>query len=168
VLSIPVIYPGAFWIISIILLAVTACLGLWVFGFSSIREFISLMRAKQANDEWRPVLHALYAGVILMLVIILALMMKVAPRRRIFMGAFCTLLVLAVIGQSWTGILMLFDGHSGSVLRFNRLQANRGVAIPFNKPLPPPTTRPAGSPVAVPSTTHTLQTPTPAPIPVNP
>lgn len=166
-LSIPVIYPGVFWIAAVLLLAVTAGLGLWVFGFSSIGEFISLLRTKQANDEWRPVLHVWYGAIIIALVVVLGVMMKIAPRRRLFMGMLCTLLVLAVVGQSWTGILMLFDGHPGSILRFNRLQANRPIAAIPTRPLPP-STRPAVTPLPVPATTHTLQTPAPTTIPVNP
>lgn len=159
-LSIPVIYPGAFWVLAIILLASTVFTGLWVFGFRSAGDFLSLIRTKQANEEWRPVLHAWYGLAIVGLAIVLGLMMKIWPRRRVIMGMLCTLLLIAVVGQVWTGVLMLFDGHSGSVLRFNRLPANRPLAvIPFKQPSAPnklpPTT------VNVPATAHTLEAPTP-------
>lgn len=163
-LSIPVIYPGAFWIAAILLLVATGITGLWVFGFRSIGDVISLIRSKQANDEWRPVLHIWYAASILALAIVLGLVMKIWPRRRLIMGMLCTLLVLAVAGQAWTGILMLYDGNSGSVLRFNRLPANRPIGIMPIKPLVP-ATKPVENGVTVPATTHTLQTPAPTKMP---
>lgn len=163
-LSIPIIYPGAFWIVSVLLLLVTAAIGLWVFGVRSVNDLLTLLRSKQVNDEWRPVLH-LYAGAsLIFLAMVLGLVMKIWPRRRLIMGMLCTLILIAVVAQSWIGILMLFDGNTGPVLRFNRLPANRGVLVDPIKPLPP-ATRPVEPAIQVPDGVHKLETPTPTSIP---
>jgi hypothetical protein len=159
-LSIPVIYPGAFWLIGVLLLVGAAVLGLSLVGVHGPRHLLSEVRTNQANDEWRPVLHIYYGASLIALTVVLGMVMKIWPRRRVIMGMLCTLLVMAVVGQAWTGILMLFDGNTGSVLRFNRLPANRPIAVIPVKPLAP-ATRPAEG-VQVPATTHTLETPAPA------
>ena len=120
------------------------------------------MRSKQVNDEWRPVLHLYGGAALILLALVLGTMMKIWPRRRLIMGMLCTLILIAVAAQSWIGILMLFDGNTGSVLRFNRLPANRPIMVIPIKPLP---TRPIESEIRVPAGVHTLETPTPTSIP---
>ncbi len=160
-LSIPIIYPGAFWVLSVLTLILAAALGLWVFGVSGPADFFSRIANKQSNDEWRPVLHVYYGVSLVVLAIVLGLVMKFWPRRRVIMGMLCTLLILAVIGQAWTGVLMLFDGQTGSVLRFNRLPANRPVGeLPF-VPLAP-ATMPVQDTIEVPDTVPTLGIPEPS------
>ncbi len=163
-LSIPVIYPGAFWILALVLLLVTATVGLSVMSVSTPGELMSALRQKQQNDEWRPVLHIYYGLSIIGLAAILGMVMKVWPRRRLIMGMLCTLMLIAIVCQAWTGTLMLFDGQSGPILRFNRALANRPVGVIPVKPLPP-STRPVEP--AIPATTHTLQTPVPTSVPAN-
>ena len=160
-LSIPVIYPGAFWILSVLALVLAAGLGLSLLGVSGPADLVSEMRNKQANDDWRPVLHIYYGGSMLVLAAVLGIVMKIWPRRRVIMGMLCTLLILAIAAQAWTGVLMLLDGHGGSVLRFNRLSANRPVGV-IRLPQVAPATRPADNTAALPATTHTLETPAPA------
>ena len=163
-LAIPVIYPGAFWVAGVLFLLVTVAMGLWVFGVRSAHDLLTLMRSKQVNDEWRPVLHLYGGAALILLALVLGTVMKIWPRRRLIMGMLCTLILIAVAAQSWIGILMLFDGNTGSVLRFNRLPANRPIVLPPLKALPP-ATRSTESEIRVPAGVHTLETPTPASIP---
>lgn len=155
-LAIAIIYPGTLWIIAVLLSLAAAALGLWLFGVSSVGDLVSKVRSNQGNDHWRPVLHVYYGLSIIALSILTGIVMRLWPRRRLLMGILCTLLVLAVIGQAWTGTIMLFDGTKGPVMRFNRMAANRPVSV---KTLPP-ATMPADV-LRPPSSAHTQQLPEP-------
>jgi hypothetical protein len=134
-LSIPLVYPGWFWLLAIVLVAATIGLGLYMLGVWKPLALYEILKDKRRHDEWRPVLHGYTALIIFLLVLTLGIILRFWSRRRFIMGVLCTLLVLALAVQAWTGILMLFDGPTGPVTRFNRL------------PRPVPTTAPV-APVA--------------------
>ena len=48
-LSIPIIYPGAFWVLSVLTLILAAALGLWVFGVSGPADFFSRIANKRVE-----------------------------------------------------------------------------------------------------------------------
>lgn len=155
-LAIPVIYPGTIWVFAVLSAVAAAALGLWLFGIRSVGDLFSEISSHQAKDDWRPVLHVYYGVSIVALAILTGVVMRIWPRRRLLMGILCTLLVLAMVGQAWTGTIMLFDGDEGPVMRFNSIPANRPVSVPR---VAPATRPPDGMPV--PPAAPTIELPDP-------
>lgn len=168
-LSIPVIYPGVFWILAILALAVTVALGLSTLGMWKPQDVWSYLQTKQARDEMRPVVHVWLGLGIVVLSILLGVLLKFSPRRRLLTGISATLLAVLVIGQVWTGVLMLFDGTTSPHFRFSRIKANVGAWVPTEAPPPlAPASRPAEPAVQVPDNAHTVTAPLPTSVPVRP
>lgn len=158
-LSIPVIYPGVFWVLAILALSATVVMALNTLGMWKPQDVLAYLQAKQSRDEIRPVVHAWLGAGIIVLSIVLAVLIKFSPRRRLLTGISATLLAVLVVGQVWTGVLMLFDGTESPHFRFSRVKANTGVdvGLPIKVPQPAPATRPqeqlpANVPAAVPAT----------------
>lgn len=164
VLAIPLIYPGHFWLLSVLFVIATVVAGLWMFGAMRPGAILEKLQAKKLEDEWRSVIHVYLAVAILIMAIALGILMRFWPRRRFVMGVLCTLLVLALSLQAWTGILMLFDGDRGPLLRFNQMQANQPMSI--SVPVEIPSLQPAQALEDVPAADHVLETPVKAPEPV--
>jgi len=145
-LQIPLLYPGRFWLVSGVLAVGTALAGIWVVGLWQPMAFYDFLTQKHENDQWRPVLHAIFAMSILLLIVLLGTLSRWFPRRRFFMGVLTTLLIMAVVLQVWTGVLMLFDSSSGPVTRFNRppkapkvvreMAPSTAPAVPATQPSP--------------------------------
>lgn len=160
-LAIAVIYPGVFWCFAILCAAGAALLGFWMIDVSSLGDLISEIKEHQGKDEWRPVLHIYYGISLISLAVLTGIVMRIWPRRRLLMGILCTLLVIAMVGQAWTGTIMLFDGDEGPVMRYNRMLANRPVSVPSLAPA----TRPADTLPVPNAPTLELPDPTRAPDP---
>lgn len=163
-LSIPVIYPGIFWVLAVLVLCMAISMGLSTLGLWKPQAVWSYLQSKQARDEMRPVVHVWLGLSILTLAILVGVLIKFSPRRRLLTGIAATLLAVLVVGQIWTGVLMLFDGTSSPHFRFSRARANMPVSVlPVVKfkPVTPPTTRPIELVVPVPATVNTVTTPSP-------
>jgi len=170
-LSIPVIYPGIFWVLSVLVLCMAIIMGLSTLGLWKPQDVWSYLQSKQSRDEIRPVVHIWLGVSILTLAILVGVLIKFSPRRRLLTGIASTLLAVLVVGQVWTGVLMLFDGTSSPHLRFSRARANVPLSVlPVLKftPVAPPTTRPVESVVPVPATAHTVTAPLPGTMPTTP
>lgn len=168
-LSIPVIYPGIFWVLSVLVLCMAIVMGLSTLGLWKPQDVWSYLQSKQARDEIRPVLHVWLGASILTLAILVGVLIKFSPRRRLLTGIAATLLAVLIVGQVWTGVLMLFDGTTSPHLRFTRARANMPLSVhPVLKftPVAPSSTRPI-EPV-VPDTAHTVTTPLPGSMPATP
>jgi uncharacterized membrane protein len=158
-LGMPVVYPGRFWVVGGVLAAATALTGIWILGLWNPGPFYDYLQRKQENDEWRAVLHAIFAISILALIVLLGVQSRWFPRRRFLMGILTTLLVIAISVQAWTGVLMLFDSTTGPVTRFNRppkplalpAAATTSEAAPATAPVLAPAPAAAASPATVPA-----------------
>jgi hypothetical protein len=90
--------------------------------------------------------------------LLLAVIARMAAGRRIVVGLFVLLLLVAVAAQVWLGSLLLFDTPSGSVWNFN------STAAPSTQPTQAdeePTTAPATTT----TTTTTISANAPAEVP---
>lgn len=117
--------PSArFWLIAGLLVMVTIASGLYVGGFLlgdrlfDWPEFKSQLTHVRTLYHGRIALHVIFGGSILVLSLILAGFGRWLPRRRILLGGFATLLVLAVAGQILVGTLLLMDGDKGLAYQF--------------------------------------------------
>jgi uncharacterized membrane protein len=118
--------PAArFWLIAALLAIGAIFTGLW-FGDYLLpwpwvinREHIRLA-IKHIPDatQAREGLHIVFGASILVLVLILALLTRFAPRSRVLLSAFAFLLVLVMAAQVWLGVLLIFDGDRGPLARF--------------------------------------------------
>jgi hypothetical protein len=171
VLAIPTVYPGRFWILAILCGLATLVTGLWLFDALRPDQMLQLLQRLNSrrllNDEWRPFIHGYLALTLIALSILLGIILRFAPRRRFVMGILCTLMVLCLCLQVWSGILMLFDEQEGTLFRFNRPQANTPMAAPVAiepakspaevvLPIPAPAL-PAHLPTTAPATTNVAQ-----------
>ena len=115
--------PSArFWLLTALFAVVTAGFGWWV-----------LLRSESVQNPWdfsglwnqhikisqRRMIHAITAGAIVLLPLILSLIARFSPRKRGLIIGFGFLLILAVALQVWLGILLMWDTPEGEVVRFN-------------------------------------------------
>jgi hypothetical protein len=164
-LSIPLVYPGWFWILAILAGAATLASGLWIIGILQ-QPLALLSELKQAwhEGEWRTLIHGCGAPAIVLLSMLLGILLRFAPRWLVRISFLLVILVLVVALQAWTGMLMLFDGPEGPVYRFNQATATRPVVVTIATQ---PTTRLAEQPMPVPDTTHRKELEAPATSPTS-
>lgn len=165
VLAIPTIYPGRFWILAIFCGLATLATGLWLFDALRPAQMLQLLQRLNSrrllNDEWRPFIHGYLALILITLSIFLGIILRFAPRRRFVMGILCTLMVLSLCLQVWSGILMLFDGPEGTLFRFSRPQANAPMVAPIVTEPAKSTSEPV-LPIPGPASPANLRTTSPA------
>lgn len=162
-LSIPTLYPGWFWLLALLLVSGTIGLGLYMFDVWKPLALYNLLKEMRHHDEWRPVLHGYTAMTIFVLVLALGIILRFWSRRRFIMGVLCTLLLLAIAVQAWTGILMLFDGGTGPLTRFNTARAELPRPIETPEHLPP-VTRPASGPIPLTPAARSVELPATGPV----
>jgi uncharacterized membrane protein len=142
----PRVPAARFWVLAALLAIGTIASGLW-FGdfFRSWPKIIdmdhlrrSLMRIKDP-DRAREGLHIVFGVSILVLTLVLALLTRLAPRSRVFLGGLSLLLILVMAAQVWVGVLMAFDGDRGPLA---------GFKTEAQSTAPPTTTRPSVFPPA--------------------
>jgi uncharacterized membrane protein len=119
-------FPVArFWLLSALLLIVTALVGDWIIAqdvgwkIQDIWDAIRLPVEDNGPAITRRLAHLIAGGVIIVDTLILALLARFAPRQSLLLLAFALPLVLALVAQVWLGVLLLFDGPAGLVTRFN-------------------------------------------------
>ena len=78
-LSIPVIYPGVFWILAVLALLLTIVMGLRELGMWKPQDVWSFLQTSQARDEMRPVVHVWVGAAILALAILVGVLIKLSP-----------------------------------------------------------------------------------------
>jgi hypothetical protein len=105
--------------LAVLLAILTAAGGLYVCGnLLSLDHFKSGIL--QQEDGNRDVAHAILAGSIIVLGLIMAILAKWAPRSRLLLSGFAFLTLLVIAGQFWLGTLLLFDGSKGSLVQFRQ------------------------------------------------
>jgi uncharacterized membrane protein len=105
-----------FWLVTALLALLTAAGGLWVVEPSSVQEAIDYLRNP---DFLRPLAHSIVGASIVVLSLILAMITRWGPRRKVMLSIFAALLVLCLAAQVWLGVLMLFDTNGGSLIYRN-------------------------------------------------
>jgi uncharacterized membrane protein len=113
--------PARFWLLAALLGILTALAGLWLVGIISPPQQIFSWPDLQHEfaHSHRDAAHILFGGGIVVLSLILAVLTRWARRSGLLLSIFSLLLVLAVAGQIWLGVLLAFDSMQGSLVRFN-------------------------------------------------
>ncbi|MGH7176226.1 MAG: DUF2231 domain-containing protein [Tepidisphaeraceae bacterium] len=120
--------PARFWMLALLLSIATAAGGWWAMARSGERQltdFVGLwdvVRDPAQNSGaalTRRVAHLGAGAGIIALVLLLALVTRLAPRSRFFLGILILVLLACVVAQVWFGVLLMYDSNSGPVMRFN-------------------------------------------------
>jgi len=127
---------GRFWLLTFLLGLFTAVGGILVLTNES--DALSVARQEKrpvANVLWENVkpeppakinrrfAHVIAGSTIVALPIVLAMLARFAPRKRLSLIFFTFLLLVAVSAQIWIGILLLYDTAAGPVTKFNVIEA---------------------------------------------
>lgn len=139
----PARVPSArFWLLAFILGLLTAGAGFWflaidsqTWDFQQLREIIHALPRRMA--------HGINGVSIVVLTLILTILARWAPRRKLLLSIFVILLLAGVTLQLWFGTMLLFDGPQGPLTGFNKDE----MAAISN---PIPTTLPATTTPAIP------------------
>jgi hypothetical protein len=122
---VPAIPAARFWLLTALVVIGTVVTGLWLGGFLTswplmVRKdaIIRVVRNIQDSKKAREGMHIVFGSSILLFTLILALITRFAPRSRVILSAFGFLLVVAMAGQIWLGIMLTFDGGRGPLARF--------------------------------------------------
>ncbi len=115
--------PSArFWLLTALFAVATTGFGWWVLlrseSVQNIWDFGGLWNQHIKISD-RRMLHAIGAGAIVLLPVILSLVARFSPRKRGLIFGLGLLLILAVALQVWLGVLLMWDTPEGAVVRFN-------------------------------------------------
>jgi uncharacterized membrane protein len=138
----PHVPAGRFWMLTFVLALVTTLGGLWVIARDA--DILKDMTQKPnqigallwnqvkpgdggapskagepAPKNYRHLAHAITGGAIVVLPIVLALLVRFAPRERIILSVVTFLLIVAVGLQVWFGILLWLDTSNGPLTNYN-------------------------------------------------
>lgn len=129
-ITVPAPVPASrFWLLVFLLALVTMGLGWYTLGYESssfadntfggaMQSVWDMVRSRDLNHgsfltRWMG--HFICGSAIVVLPIILAILARVAPRKKILLAIFSVLLIAAIAAQIWMGILLVLDGSLGSV-----------------------------------------------------
>lgn len=122
----PPVRTGRWWFLTALLLLAAAGSGLWYLAHSTDSWDIETLRQTIRNpiQETDPDLTRRYAHTVVGLVLIgqtllLALAGVVARRNGLLLILLALPLVMALAAQVWLGVLLLFDGPSGTITKFS-------------------------------------------------
>jgi len=110
------------WLVTSIVAIATAAVGWWVMaeGYDTwdIKSLVQQVFGP-AREMPRRAAHVATGGAIIVLPLLLALVARFAPRRKILLLAFALLLIAAVALQVWFGILLMWDSPDGPLDKLN-------------------------------------------------
>ncbi len=117
----PPLFPARVWLAAALVAIGTAEAGIWFTADWRVTALtIPFQDAIARKDMQRLFGHVLFGASIVLLTLLLALLTRVARRSVVITSIISFLLVLAVAGQVWLGILMLFDSNMGPLTQFTR------------------------------------------------
>ncbi len=122
---------GRFWMLTFLLAMGTAVGGLFIMARgASIRLdqwrqpklLVQQLRAQIQPEDWhkpnRLFAHFVVGSTIIALPLVLALLARFAPRRRLLLSICTIILIAAVAAQMWFGVLLLYDTSDGPLKSF--------------------------------------------------
>ncbi len=105
-----------FWFLALLAAGITALLGDWLIAMFAGWHFKDLIDAVKAFP--RRISHGVLAVAIVVLLLILGIISRYAPRQKMLISIFTLMLLIAVALQVRAGILLLYDGPEGPVMNF--------------------------------------------------
>lgn len=112
--------PALFWLLTFLLTAAAASAGLWYtegdWSLPVVNDLLNNPVSRQLSN--RLVAHIIGGGVVMVLPLVLALLTRLAPRWKFGITILASVLMLALAGQVWSGVLMLYDGKHGPYSQF--------------------------------------------------
>lgn len=121
-----------FWLLAALLALVTMGLGWYTLAhdfelFSSGQTFGQIsqtlwdtVRSRDVNEGrflTRRMGHVIAGGAIFVLPLVLAILARVAPRKKILLAIFALLVILSIAAQAWLGLLLLTGGAEGPITK---------------------------------------------------
>ncbi|MCC7349540.1 MAG: hypothetical protein IT446_03140 [Phycisphaerales bacterium] len=131
----PTRVPSArFWLLAFVLGLLTAGAGVWFLAidsntweFQQLREIIHALPRRTG--------HVITGVGIVVLTLILTILARWAPRKKLLLSIFVVLLLAGVTLQLWFGTLLLFDGPQGPLTGFSKDEvATLSTPIPTTLP----------------------------------
>ncbi|MBV8780227.1 MAG: hypothetical protein JO353_02410 [Phycisphaerae bacterium] len=116
-----------FALLAALVALLTAAGGWWVLSdgadlsFTAFHDLWALISDSDQNSGFwltRRIAHVCCGVLIVALPVLLAIISRYMPRSRLLLPATILLLLLAIAGQIWLGVLLIFDGNAGPVSRF--------------------------------------------------
>jgi uncharacterized membrane protein len=119
----PFVPAGRFWLIAALLALLTAAGGYWIWAndgdtWAPHSFWYDVMANKNGLKTDRAAVHVWLGISLILLPLLLAAFSRWAPRQKIVLAVFASLLVLVVSAQVFLGVLLTFDGGSGPLYRF--------------------------------------------------
>lgn len=123
----PPLRATRFWLLTFLLLAVTAVLGLWSLSstsgfdwtYDNFHNYIVNPPVDDGPKLTRRLAHTIVGTVLIADTLLLAMIARFAPRQSVLLLVVAIPLVLALAAQIWLGVLLTFDTPAGFVTRFN-------------------------------------------------
>ena len=150
----PRIPAARFWLLAALLALATIASGVWLGDseyFAPWPQIINFAHVEQVIKnipdylQGREGLHIVFGDLILLLMILLAILTRFAPRSRIMLSGLALLLVLAIAAQVWLGVLLTFDGGKGPKTHFKSESDIKWLEQQSAPPASVPATQPAGA-----------------------
>lgn len=114
------LFPARIWLAGIVAGLLTALAGVWLNLDWTLQALVRPIQEPVARTEsMRLFVHVIFGLSIVVLAVILALLTRFARRQRAITTFFSVILLLAVAGQIWLGVLLLFDSVRGPLIGFN-------------------------------------------------
>ena len=146
-----------FWLLAAIVAIATGLAGWWTLADRSSTWNVAdlwrqVIEPAQQDHHFRRAAHGVATGAIVFLLLMLALVSRLAVGRRIVLALFSTLLLAFFAAQLWFGSLLMFDSYQGKLERFNGTGGTEPATMPSVPEMPgaapPSTTSPTSAPAA--------------------
>jgi hypothetical protein len=144
-----------FWLLAALVGLATAAAGAWALAtFADVwnpSALWQIVAQDLESHEYRRVAHVAMGVGLVVLMLLLAMLARMAAARRFILALFVLLLLAAVGAQVWLGSLLMFDTPAGSVMKFN---GGANVVEPSTRSTTSPATTRATAPVASSAPAH--------------
>lgn len=141
----PRVPAARFWLLATLLFAATVGFGVWFLisqeetsfdlahaSVSSIvHEVLMTARATPQMSQNRRGAHIVLGCALIVVPLLLAAAVWLAPRRRFVLGTLCLLCLLIMAAELWLGVLLIREGSEGPLLRFAPEPTTAAAMCPF-------------------------------------
>jgi uncharacterized membrane protein len=131
-LVIPRLPSARFWLLSSLVFVLTLVFGVWLLlskesdfldrgtptASTIYKEVIETAQATKPLADNRRGAHVVVGAVLVLFPLVLALAVRLGPRKPWLVGTLCVLMFLFVAAEVWLGILLLHDKSEGPLYRF--------------------------------------------------